>query len=179
MRFPKDIGAWLAAGAALVVGIVASRKPRYSYGRPDGPNGISRDPGLLLPSFAARVELLFQRMRKRRFDPVLHEGFRTRARAEMLSRDPDGPGPRKAPGIPHSMHIYGAAVDVISASRGYEHPAFFTALGEEAKRLGLTWGGDFGDRPHVQAIPYTSRAQNGLRAAAVHERDAYVRRWLA
>jgi hypothetical protein len=80
-------------------------------------------------------------------------------------------------GIRDSMHIYGAAADIIDRQKLWKNPAFFAALGREAKKLGLTWGGDFGDPPHIQALPVSG--QNGLRRAPVASRDAYVQRYLA
>jgi len=66
------------------------------------------------------------------------------------------------------MHRYGAAVDIIDQDLLWDNPAFFKALGEEAQKLNLTWGGDwdsnpktpqsFDDRPHVQAIPIWKQA---------------------
>lgn len=172
----KVAWAWMACGALMIGAIVAAARPRYSYGGPDGPRGISRDPRKLIPTFAAKLETLFQRMRKLGFDPFLHEAYRTPERAAMLAKDPDGDGPKKAPGIKDSLHSYGAAVDIISCSRKWEHPSFFKALGRETKKLGLFWGGDFGDADHIQAVPPTPVAQNGLRAA--RDRDAYVRRYI-
>src|SRR5688572_17621619 len=158
---------WMVSGVLLIGAIVATAasRPRYTYGRPDRADGLSRDPYKLLPTFAAKVEKLFERMRARGLDPILHEAYRTRERAEMLAKDPDGPGPKRPAGIPDSMHIYGAAVDIISRSKQWADPKFFEALGEEAKKLKLTWGGDFGDMPHVQAVPYTLAAQNAIRHA--------------
>lgn len=171
---------WVAGLGLVAAATLASKTASYSYGRPDE-RGISRDPRLLLPSFAGRLELLFRRLRARRdpvtgqfFDPVLHEGFRTFERAKMLSEKPGSPG------IPNSLHCYGAAADIISARDKWNNPRFFAALGEEAKRLRLTWGGDWADRdyPHVQAVPVP--AQDGLRRLAdAKARDSYARRHLA
>ncbi len=52
------------------------------------------------------------------------------------------------------MHIYGLAVDIVSASALWAAPApFWAALEEEAIDLRLTSGAVFGDRDHVQALP--------------------------
>jgi hypothetical protein len=187
-------GLVLAAAGAAALGALAltgRRAPvKYSYGGPDFRNGkgqlLSRDPAKLLPSFAARLEVLFQRLRARRhprtgfpFDPLLHEGRRERARAEGLAVE--------GVGSKNSLHIYGAAADIISKSKGWNDPEFFKALGEEARAVGLFWGGDWDDdgvrepgeddQPHVQAVPATPKAQNELRASRTP--DAVARRYLA
>lgn len=170
--------AWWALGALALGGLVMasnSTKPskRYSYGGPDH-NGLSRDPFRLLPVFADKLELLFQRLRARGFDPMLHEGFRSVARAKKLAEAAAKGGPKA---IELSMHTLGAAADLKSIKYGYDSPEFYEALGEETKALGLTWGGDFGDNPHVQAVPATNVAQNGIRKAA--DKNAYAKRYLA
>ena len=138
----------------------------------------TNDLQLLLPSFRVLVEDLVARMRERGFDPKVHETYRSPERAKLLVLQ----GRSRARGL--SLHCFGAAADIISKSRGYEWPEFFRALGDEAKSLGLTWGGDwdsdpntpnrFDDRPHVQAIPV--RLQDAFRALQTDgERDRYVR----
>lgn len=157
---------FLFSGAPSEVARVV-RSIGFSYGGPDK-NGLSRDPSLLLPSFAARVETLFQRLRARGFDPFLNEGYRTQARAAQLAAE--------GPGIVDSMHCYGAAADIKSFSRGFEWPEFFVALGQEAEKLGLTWGGRFpnGDGPHVQAL--TVKAQPTFRALTASAREPFVKK---
>jgi len=152
-------------GGALLLWLLASRS--YSFGGPDK-SGVSRDPSRLLPAFADRLELLFARLRARGFDPMLHEGYRTPARAAELARQKKG--------IVDSLHIYGAAADIVSKSTGWSNPAFFKALGQEAEAIGLTWGGRFAevDSTHVQAVP--GKFENALRALAAPARDAYVAR---
>lgn len=139
-------------GAAVYAG-------RYSFGEPDDiQKGLSRDPNRLLPSFARKVEVLFQRLRARGLDPMLNEAYRTPERARRLAQ--------AGTGIADSMHSYGAAVDIVDRRLYWNAPAFFRALGEEAEALGLTWGGRFSrvDMPHVQAVPV--KAQNAIRASA-------------
>lgn len=141
---------WVGVGIGLLY--LAIPKRMYSYGGPDF-KGISRDPKLLVPAFADRLELLFQNMREVGFDPQLHEGWRSPERAKDLSKT--------GAGIDDSLHIYGGAADIISASKGWSDPTFFKALGREAKALGLTWGGDWKnvDSTHVQAVPVMLQAQ--------------------
>jgi len=163
--------AWLLGGGALLlVARRSSSSSGYSYGGPDW-RGISRDPRLLVPTFAAKLELVFQRMRALGFDPCLYEGYRTPARAAQLEE--------KGTGIAKSLHSYGGAVDITSCSKGWSDPAFFQALGKVVESLGLTWGGRFsrGDMPHVQAVPADEPTQNAFRATV--DRDAFVRRYIA
>jgi len=112
---------------------------------------------LLLPAYVPRVEMLLEAMSRRDMKPRLFETYRTEERCMWAFR-------KKASksGL-RSMHRYRAAVDIIHEDFLWSHPPFFKALGEEAAKLRLTWGGDwdsnpatpqsFDDRPHVQAIP--------------------------
>lgn len=121
---------------------------------------------LLLPSFRKKVDLLLAGMLASGFDPIPFDTFRTAAEAAANARS--------GKGIVNSMHEYGAAVDIISGSKGWNHPAFFEELGKQAEHLGLTWGGRFTrvDKPHVQAISVNN--QNRLRALPDNKRDAFV-----
>jgi hypothetical protein len=153
---------WAGVGAGLLVllsaGTAAAASPaaifgRYSYGGKSTRRGIDRDPENLLPGFAREIELLFKRMRARGFNPYLWEGLRTPQRAAELAA--------KGSGSKLSLHIYGGAVDIVNGDQvekggdPWKAPAaFWQALGEESKRLGLTWGGVWSspDRPHVQGV---------------------------
>lgn len=130
-------------------------------------NIIYRDTTALVPSFAKRVQVLFNRMKARGYRPILWEAYRTPERAIKLAED--------SKGIQNSMHLYGAAVDIVDARTMWDDPTFFRALGEEAERLGLTWGGRFSkpDGPHVQAIPVAS--QTRLTRMTPSEREVFVR----
>ena len=121
---------------------------------------------LLLPSFRKKVNLLLASMVAAGFDPIPFDTFRTAEEAAANARS--------GKGIVNSMHEYGAAVDIISGSRGWNYPAFFEELGRQAEHLGLTWGGRFTrvDKPHVQAIPYKN--QNKLRSLPEAERNTFV-----
>lgn len=148
---------------------------RYSYGRPDGVSRdglpLSRDPEKLLPAFADKLEILFQRLRAQGFHPVLHDGLRSQEQARLHAA--------RGTGKVDSPHIYGFAADIIDANLAYDNPRLFEALGREAERLGLTWGGRFSkvDRPHVQAVPFREEAK--LRAMSFAARDAFVRNFLS
>lgn len=143
---------WAAGGVALL----AFAGNNYSFGG-DSASKLDRDPKKLLPDFASKLELLFQRMRARGFDPVLWEGYRSPARAAALAK--------KGTGIADSLHSYGAAADIVDRKLLWDAtPAFWSALGQEAQKLGLTWGGTFGDKPHVQAV--SLQQQDAFRAMA-------------
>lgn len=106
------------------------------------------DINLLLPSFRAKISVLIERMHARGFDPILFDTFRTPGEAEKYAK--------KGVGVKSSLHILGAAADIISKSQGWNWVEFYKALGEESNLLGLTWGGNFKTRldyDHVQAIP--------------------------
>ena len=116
---------------------------------------------------------LFQRLRARGFDPYLWEGWRDPARAAKLAK--------KGTGIRLSMHSLGAGVDIVNGAQlkagGSPWVApqqFWDAVGQEARKLGLTWGGVWtkGDKPHVQAI--TVRQQVAFRQMNDSQRAAYV-----
>lgn len=130
-------------------------------------NTLYRDTTALLPAFTPRVQVLFNRMRARGFKPRLWEAYRTPERAIKLAEE--------GKGVENSMHIYGAAVDVIDADAMWSNPAFFRALGEEAESLGLTWGGRFTrvDMPHIQAIPF--RSHGAFTRMTPDQREVFVK----
>jgi peptidoglycan L-alanyl-D-glutamate endopeptidase CwlK len=133
------------------------------FGGPEIRPGVNRDPHLLLPGFADRVELLFGALGARGLWPLLWEGYRSPERALELSK--------RGTGIALSMHCLGAAVDVVHHTKLWSPPkSFWDALGEEAERLGLIWGGRFShpDKPHVQAIPW--QEEDAFRAMSYDQR---------
>jgi len=148
---------WVLLGGAAVAFIAwrVLRNP-YSYGGAPLQAGVDRDPHHLVPTFAADLEQLFKRMRGRGFNPLLWEGYRTPARAAELAK--------RGVGIVGSMHEYGLAADIVDGDTPQDmwagRPGFWQALGEEARRLGLVWGGDWKkpDLSHVQGISVTAEA---------------------
>jgi len=136
----------------------------------------SDDISLLIPEFRALVEALLVEMRTDGFAPVLRDGLRTRGEAAANAA--------KGVGIADSMHLYGIAADIICDEHGWGCAKvgchFFTALGEHAKALGLTWGGDWRrrDLPHVQMVPvgWQTRIR---RAGSPEAVGAVCRQWLA
>lgn len=162
---------WWGAAGLTALGFAGTR---FTYGGAPIRAGVDRDPKKLIPSFAKKLNVLFARMRAQGFDPMLWEGYRTPARADALAT--------KGTGIHLSMHSYGAAADIVSESKLWNaSPAFWQALGREAKALNLTWGGDWTgdnhDAPHVQAL--TVGEQNAFRAMGPNERSAFVTARLA
>lgn len=150
----------------------------YDYGRRDGSdsdlNGmpISRDPYLLIPAFAERLQALFNAMRAEGWDPVFSEGWRSLERAQLLNE--------RGVGTSDSIHTVGAAADIDSQKDGTSNPDFYIALGRNAEALGLTWGGRFtnrDDRRHVQAI--VVKDQYILSKLGPGELDSFVRQRLA
>ncbi len=137
---------------------------------------------LLLPSLQPVVQALLDRMADLGYKPHLFDTLRTPEEALKNAR--------RGTGVQKSMHLYGAAADIICSDHLWSCKAksckFFTVLAREAKALGLYAGADFGDFPHVQALPFTPAAQNALRSlgtgrsdADIAAKDAVIRRWLA
>lgn len=111
---------------------------------------------LLHPLFMPRVVDMLAEVRAAGFDPKVHETLRSFERAAELKL--------RGTGVEKSMHCYGLAVDVIDRSKKWNAtPLFWATLGKAAKRQGLVWGGPWGDKPHVQAVPVRLQAQ--IRAA--------------
>ncbi len=168
----RTVAALALAGSAVGL-LLASGRQGASDPLGDGiarRKGVDRDPRKLLPSFRQRLGLVFEALRARGFNPLLWEGFRTPQRAAELA----DAGEYRAK--KNSLHILGAAADVVDATKLWNAPpGFFKALGEEAVRHGLTWGGDFGDPDHVQAVKVKDQA--GLRAAL--DKDVFVKERLA
>jgi len=155
MEFGTTRKLLLTSAIACVVFLILNRKKLgrtkvYSYGGEPIRQGVDRDPYNLIPAFADKIEKLFVALRARGYKPLLWEGRRTPARAAMLER--------RGTGIADSIHNYGGAVDIVDASTAPRYwdgaPGFWTALKQEAERLGLTSGSSFSsqDLPHVQAI---------------------------
>src|SRR6266481_9894005 len=129
---------------------------------------IDNDYTKLLPTFRAKVKSLVARMNELGYDAIMFEGFRSQERANILAK--------QGVGIARSMHILGLAADIVSHGRLWNADSHFWAnLGNEAKKLGLTWGGDWRkkDVAHVQAAPVSS--ENALFAMNDSERETYIR----
>ncbi len=139
------------------------------------------DINLLLPTFVPYVQALLDRLTALGFKPNLFDTLRT---PEEALRNAG-----KGTGIVKSMHLYGAAADIICLDHLWDcrkqKCKFYTALPREAKALGMYAGADWGDPDHVQALPATPAAQNELRRLGtgrspddIAAKDAVIRKWL-
>ena len=97
------------------------------------------DLDLLVPYVKDRVEIIFAAMKARGFDPVAFETLRTLDRQKYLYAIGRTIQKTRKPvtWTLHSNHFAGKAVDVISKHRGWNWPAFFAALKEEAAKVGM------------------------------------------
>jgi len=131
----------------------------------------------LAPNFKRDVTRLLIRLRERGLDPIVAETFRSAERWKYLygfGREyDDGRGVvTKATSPETTWHFFCLAADIVSERHGWNAPdSFWNALGEEAKALGLAWGGDweFQDKPHVQVGPPMRRSPSPLAAQIVAE----------
>ena len=117
-----------------------------------------RDWGKLDAHFRNTVLQLFVKMEARGYKMALLEGFRSAERQEMLAQK--GASVTQARGG-QSKHQYGLAADIaplrddrlVISDRDPWAAAAYQALGEEAEKLGLTWGGKWAmrDLGHVES----------------------------
>jgi hypothetical protein len=148
---------------------------------------VRKDVDLLAPKFKTKIQRLLLNLTERGHDPIIAETMRDDERQKFLHGFgrlyDDGRGVvTKASTSATTWHGFGLAVDIVSRKHGWNAPAaFWTALGEECRTLGLCWGNDwdmdgipverdpdesFGDRPHVQWAPmrrYPSPAAKQIR----------------
>lgn len=165
--FPEQARGWMVAAAGVVgIGLallVWSRSSRSASsttgssastkigGDPIRPR-VNRDDATLIPAFQKKLVKLFERMRARGFSPFLWEAKRSQQRAIELAK--------RGTGITLSMHLYGAAVDIVEEGNYSPSQTFYRALRDEAVRLGLISGHDWTnvDSRHVQAITVMDQA---------------------
>ncbi len=142
----------------------------------DGSNLHPVDPAGLLddsrmnPEFLRRVESTINQLRAEGWDVRVapQGGFRSFEQQQALYNQG-----RTTPGnivtnaeAGESWHNYGLAADLIlNDANGqpiWPDPSpFWDRLGEVAQANGLYWGGNFGDRPHVEYHPGLSAGQAG------------------
>jgi hypothetical protein len=127
----------------------------------------------LVPAFAEKVQLLLAALRARGYSPVVVDGWRSAAEAHANAAS--------GAGIDKSMHTWGCAADIAERTTSWSDPKFFDALGLEAEKLGLVWGGRWKrglrgpDRPHVQGVSVALQARvRALRPDDVASVDAIV-----
>ena len=131
--------------------------------------GVDRDWSKLDQGFAQVVLRLMAVMQDRGYNLVLVEGYRSPERQEELASS--GRNVTHARGG-QSKHQYGLAVDLAPMRDGHivlseQDPwalGAYQAMGEEAAKLGLTWGGNwsFKDYGHVESpkpVPHGSSKQ--------------------
>ena len=126
-----------------------------------------RDWGRLDPAFVKIVLQVFERMQARGYPMALLEGYRSPERQDKLAAS--GAGVTNARAY-QSKHQYGLAVDLAPIKDGHlqisERDPWamqaYLALGEEAERAGLVWGGrwSFKDYGHVEVSgPISARVK--------------------
>ena len=122
------------------------------------------DTSKLYPPFAAKVNALLAACLSRGAEYKITCTVRTPAEQDKIyAQGRPGPDGKVVPGgiisnargtPPESMHIFGIAADfcrIVNGKAVWDRPSY-AVLGEEAKKLGLEWGGlwHFVDIPHVQ-----------------------------
>lgn len=136
------------------------------------------------PELASRVRTLATNLLKKGYQVEVTQGLRTVAEQDALyaqGRTKPGKKVTSAKGG-SSYHNYGLAVDFALIHNGQyvwpdPHPVW-SAIGEEAARLGLEWGGTWKtpDKPHVQmASPPIALLRNLLNKGGLPEVWAAVR----
>lgn len=129
-----------------------------------GPGGagtkltVVRDLMALAPKFRAAVEEAIAECNERGLDAMVYEAYRSpelqaayyaRGRTEV----PPNSTVTNAKSNLYSWHGYGLAVDVISASKGWnESEDWFAKVAEGFRQRGCRWGGEWKmkDLPHFQ-----------------------------
>jgi hypothetical protein len=137
----------------------SSSGERWTWGRPNSKdpwgNIIYRDPNSVVPAFADKIERVIRRLRARGYDAVVHEAYRTPARAARLSD--------VGTGISKSLHSYNGAVDIVDQRLGWgATEAFKNAVVQEVEREGLMSGRRFSNKDdwaHAQAVQTNKVAQ--------------------
>lgn len=115
----------------------------------------------LTPSLRPKVKAVVDALKQRGFSPTIFYGWRSVATQVHLYRLGNTKvkfsfhNAQKTDGTPNAY-----AADIIDSRFGWSKQAetagFWKALGEEAKKQGLYWGGDwpgFRDWAHVQLLP--------------------------
>lgn len=114
------------------------------------------DIDLLLPSFAAKVRQVMEKMEKLGYEPIPFDTLRTPAEAAKFFA--------RGVGSKDSMHCYGVACDIICGSCGWScfknKCNFYIDLQHTVEALGLTSGARFKrkDYPHFQMCKVADQA---------------------
>ena len=115
----------------------------------------------MTPNLRPKVEAVLEALKQRAFNPTIFYGWRSVAVQLQLYNKGNSKvkfsfhNAQKPDGTPNSY-----AADIIDSRYGWSTQAdtsgFWKALGEEAKKQSLHWGGDwasFRDWAHVQLVP--------------------------
>ena len=111
---------------------------------------------VLEPTFRAGLECMTARQRKGGWKPLVQETLRSDAlqrRYYAKGRTTAGPRITNASTVSTTVHGYGLAADVISATKGWKDMRFFHWQAQHAEACGLTAGHfwkKLKDSPHVQ-----------------------------
>lgn len=122
---------------------------------------------LFYPPFLERLLELKARCAKRGSNYLCTFGFRTVEESDNMHARFLAGGPRAAAGG-YSSHNFGLASDealIVKGSPnrivswGSKDNKVFAVLGEEAQKLGLHWGANYSDEPHVSWPGFVSGAE--------------------
>jgi peptidoglycan LD-endopeptidase CwlK len=107
-------------------------------------------PDTLMEPMRSKVIELMRIMKEKGMPVQIVWGFRTAKQQDEMyakGRTTTGSIVTNARGL-ESYHNFGSAIDLISLRDGWNAPYYFwNTLGEEGKKLGLIWGGDWSDFP--------------------------------
>ena len=113
-----------------------------------------RDINELLPIAQKACRLFLSECEKEGLDVLITETYRSQQRQdELYAQGRSKPG-KKVTWTKNSRHTSRLAWDICKNKKGeeYSDSAFFASCGAIAKRLGITWGGNWKtpDRPHLR-----------------------------
>ena len=116
--------------------------------------GVIRDVNKLKPNAKIACEMFLAEAKKQGLAVVVTETLRTRERqAELYAQGRTKPG-KIVTWTKNSRHQSGLAWDICKNKKGEEFSdrEFFASCGKIAKKLGITWGGDWEkqDLPHFE-----------------------------
>lgn len=126
---------------------------------------------LLPPTMQVHVQSVIDQLKATGFKPILFDGMRTKAEALKNAA--------KGTGRPDSIHMYGAASDLICDDHGWQCRKFKCKFYQNLKRIasaeGFVCGADFHsvDEPHIQAVMVFM--QQKFRELPDDERDEAIR----
>ncbi len=116
------------------------------------------------PTFVDKVKQILSTLSQKGWQPRVASGLRSIE--EQQEKIDQGKSSLKNP--QNSKHVQGLAVDVIDKRYGWGGPAadldfeFWNDLGEVAREVGLTWGGDWKDFRDVAHVESTGHQKGGM-----------------